>query len=164
MKKSEHFRWTRRDFLSVAPAVLAGSLLAERAGAEERPAVTNPRATAGDAVEPKWDSRLTITVGPQKADLVGADEKAIQAGVDYIAAEGGGTLHILPGTYRLRNAVSLRTGVRILGSGPDSVLVKAPQVKSKSRWPMRAAFKWVTEFACGSTTSGTKATSSFGAV
>jgi hypothetical protein len=131
MKKSEHFRWTRRDFLSVAPAVLAGSLLAERAGAEERPAVTNPRATAGDAVEPKWDSRLTITVGPQKADLVGADEKAIQAGVDYIAAEGGGTLHILPGTYRLRNAVSLRTGVRILGSGPDSVLVKAPQVKSK---------------------------------
>jgi hypothetical protein len=92
MKKSEHFRWTRRDFLSVAPAVLAGSLLAERAGAEERPAVTNPRATAGDAVEPKWDSRLTITVGPQKADLVGADEKAIQAGVDYIAAEGGGCL------------------------------------------------------------------------
>jgi len=123
--------WRRRDFLSASPVLLAGSLVTRAAKADDRPPVTNPRATAGDVVEPKWESRLTITVGPQKADLVGADEKAIQAGVDYIAGWGGGTVHILPGVYRLRNAVSLRSGVRILGSGLDSVLVKEPQVKTK---------------------------------
>jgi hypothetical protein len=117
--------------MGVAPAVLAGSLWAQSAKAEEQPAVTSCRATGGDTAEPKWESRLTITVGPKNADLVGGDEKVIQAGVDYIAAKGGGTLHVLPGTYRLRNAVSLRTGVRILGSGPDSVLVKTPEAKSK---------------------------------
>ena len=131
MTSSKCFRWTRRDFLSAAPAVLAGSLMMPPAQGEELPAPSHPRATAGDAVEPNWDSRLTLTVGPNKADLVGADEKVIQAGVDYLAAQGGGTLHILPGIYRLRNAVSLRSGVRILGSGPDSVLMKAPQAKTK---------------------------------
>src|SRR5262249_20501847 len=44
---------------------------------------------------------------------------------------GGGTVHILPGTYRLRNAISLRSKVRILGSGADSVLVKEPSVSCK---------------------------------
>jgi hypothetical protein len=122
--QAAQFSWRRRDFLSAAPAVLMGSRQAE-------PVAPNPRATAGDIIEPKWESRLTITVGPQKADLVGADEKVIQAAVDYMAGWGGGTVHILPGTYRLRNAVSLRSGVRILGSGPDSVLVKAPEAKSK---------------------------------
>lgn len=131
MTKSAHLLWRRRDFLSAAPAVLAGSLSMRAAEADERPAVTNPRAIAGDAVEPNWESRLTITVGPQKADLAGTDEKVIQAAVDYMAGWGGGTVRILPGIYRLRNAVSLRSGVRILGSGPDSVLVKAPEVKSK---------------------------------
>jgi len=135
MTSSKCFRWTRRDFLSAAPAVLAGGLMmrpdvGSHHGVPVQAAVSNPRATAGDAVEPNWDSRLTLTVGPNKADLVGGDEKVIQAGVDYLAAEGGGTLHILPGTYRLRNAVSLRAGVRILGSGPDSVLVKAPEAKT----------------------------------
>lgn len=127
MSKPEQFRWRRRDFLRITPAVVAGSLLA----ADERPAVTNPRAIAGDPVEPNWESRLTITVGSRNADLVGSDEKVIQAAVDYMAGWGGGTVRILPGTYRLRNAVTLRSGVRILGSGPDSVVVKAPEAKSK---------------------------------
>jgi hypothetical protein len=37
---------------------------------------------------------------------------------------GGGTVHIFPGTYRLRNAVYLQPRVRILGSGADAVLIK----------------------------------------
>lgn len=130
MTSSKPNPWTRRDFLCAAPAVLAGGLVMRSVRGDELPAVSNPRATAGDAVEPNWDSRLTLTVGPNKADLMGADEKVIQAGVNYLAAQGGGTLHVLPGTYRFRNAVSLRTGVRILGSGPDSVLVKAAEAKT----------------------------------
>jgi hypothetical protein len=39
-------------------------------------------------------------------------------------------VRVLPGTYWLRNAVFLRSGVRIAGSGEDSVLVKEPSVKT----------------------------------
>ena len=38
-------------------------------------AVTNPRAIAGDHVEPAWDEMLTITVGQKDADLVGTTDK-----------------------------------------------------------------------------------------
>jgi hypothetical protein len=65
-----------------------------------------------------------VTVGPRHADLVGGTDRVLQAAVDYVARLGGGTVHVLPGRYRLRNAVYLRSHVRIQGSGADSVLVK----------------------------------------
>jgi hypothetical protein len=92
-------------------------------------AAGEPRATLGDAVtEPDWAQRLTITVGPANADLVGVTEKPIQAAVDYVARLGGGTVKILPGTYRLRNAVYLQSKVRLLGSGAETVLIKEPSI------------------------------------
>jgi hypothetical protein len=63
--------------------------------------------------------------------LVGKDDKVIQAAVDYVARLGGGTVRILPGTYRLRNAVYLQSHVRLLGSGADAVLVKEDSRASK---------------------------------
>ena len=125
---------SRRRFVSAAGAALSGlSVGWSAASAAPRrtglPRVTDPRATSGDdAFEPDWDQRMTITVGPKKADLVGTSEKVLQAAVDYISRFGGGTVHVLPGTYTLRNSVYLRTGIRILGSGDDSILVKAPSL------------------------------------
>ena len=123
--------FSRRRFLGTA----AGSCFAAAAGriaAEERPQVANPRATSGDdVVEPDWKERLTITVGPEKADLVGATDRAIQAAVDYVARLGGGTVQILPGKYQLRNAVYLHSDVRLLGSSEESLLVKAPSTTTK---------------------------------
>lgn len=122
----------RRRFLLSSGMGLAGGLAASLLSAAERPAVSVPRATSGDeAVEPKWDERLTITVGPKDADIVGATEKALQAAVDYLVRFGGGTVKVLPGEYRLRNAVYLASKVRILGSGDDSVLIKEPSVTTK---------------------------------
>jgi hypothetical protein len=72
-----------------------------------------------------------VTVGPCDADLVGKDAKAIQAAVDFVARLGGGTIRILPGTYRLRNAIYLQGHVRLLGSGTDTVLVKEDSRTSK---------------------------------
>jgi Right handed beta helix region len=122
----------RRDFLRVSAAATASALVTAPARAADRPAVSNPRATSGDTVaEPDWDERLTLTVGPRDAQIVGTSEKAIQAAVDYVARFGGGTVRILPGTYRLRNAVYLASNIRILGSGADSILLKEPSVKSR---------------------------------
>src|SRR4051795_9192444 len=120
----------RRLFLATAPTMLGSGLLFGADAGPQAPAVTRPRATAGDPVEPNWQERTTISVGPQKADLVGSDHRVVQAAVDYVAGLGGGTVQILPGKYRFRNAVQLRSGVRILGSGEDSVCIKEPSIKT----------------------------------
>jgi hypothetical protein len=122
----------RRKFLSTAASMGSAARLGLSATTNEHPVpVKVPRATSGDPIEPEWRESLTLTVGPQKADLVGTTEKVIQAAVDSVARWGGGTVKILPGTYHFRNAVYLQNKVRILGSGLDSVIVKAPSVAGK---------------------------------
>ncbi|MEZ6147408.1 MAG: hypothetical protein R3B91_18695 [Planctomycetaceae bacterium] len=76
----------RRSFLASSGLLLSACSMGD---AGERPTVSKPRATDGDeAFEPNWDERLTLTVGPKDADLVGSDDKAIQAAIDYIARLG----------------------------------------------------------------------------
>lgn len=116
---------TRRRFLQFGSATMASALT--RSFADERPRVTDPRATDGDSRhEPNWDERLTVTVGHANADLVGRDDKVLQAAVDYVAGKGGGTVKVLPGTYTLRAAVWLRSGVRLSGSGAESIITRIP--------------------------------------
>src|SRR5215813_9750301 len=121
----------RRRFIGAVSGMIAGTLSAGLTRADELPKNTNPRAIFGDPVEPDWDLRLTMTVGPKKADLVGTTDRVIQAAVDYVARRGGGTVRVLPGTYRLRNSIFLQSKVRLIGSGLDSVLFKEPSVTTK---------------------------------
>jgi hypothetical protein len=115
----------RRRFLSCSTGLAAASLASRWLLAEEVPAVVNPRATSGDdRFEPDWTNRLTITVGPVKADVIGNTDKSIQAAVDYVARLGGGSVKILPGNYLCRNSIFLHSGIRVIGSGLDSVLEK----------------------------------------
>ena len=118
-------RFTRRRFLFAACAATTAMPALSHAWQDDLPPATNPRATDGDQeYEPAWDERLTISVGPNKADIVGRSDKAIQAALDYVARLGGGTVQVLPGTYLLRDAIVLPSGVRLLGSGPDTVITK----------------------------------------
>ncbi len=122
-----HAQWNRRSFLGAAcAAATVGLRTAHRhLLGGELPNVTQPRATDGDERhEPDWSERLTITVGPDQADLVGRDDKVIQAAIDYVARLGGGTVQLLPGTFTLRNAVFLPSRLRLRGSGLDSVITK----------------------------------------
>ncbi len=117
-------RTSRRAFLASlgTMAAAAGNL---QLRADGRPEVRNPRATDGDdRFEPDWNERLTLTVGQKQGDLVGSDDKVLQAAVDYVARLGGGTVKVLPGTYTLRNAVFLPSRIRLLGSGEESVITK----------------------------------------
>jgi hypothetical protein len=123
----------RRRFLAASLALPAALACTRRARADEPHPVpiTDPRAISGDRIEPAWDQLLTITVGPRDGDLVGASEKVLQAAVDHVARRGGGTVKILPGTFRLRNSVYLPSKIRILGSGPDTIVIKEPSVATK---------------------------------
>ncbi len=124
----------RRRFLSV----FAGSAAALNAWrnnsvhGDDRPPVTNPRATDGDErFEPDWEERLTITVGEKSGDMTGKSDQVIQAALDYVARLGGGTVKVLPGTYTFRNAVWMPSRVRLVGSGTDSVITRLPSVRTE---------------------------------
>lgn len=120
----------RRTFLGAA--AIAGVAANSSAAEAKSPTVTNPRATDGDRRhEPKWDESLTITVGNDKGDLAGRDEKVIQAAVDTLARAGGGTVKLLPGTFKLRNAVYLASNIRLVGAGTDTILLKEASASTK---------------------------------
>jgi len=131
MVDSEKTGISRRQWLCATSGLLAAQALADNTRPADMPAVDYPRATSGDTgVEPGWEARLTVTVGREKADLCGTSDKVIQAAADYVARLGGGTVQVLPGEYRLRNSIFLPSGVRIVGSGLDSVLSKEAAVET----------------------------------
>jgi len=74
---------------------------------------------------------LTVTVGQRDGQILGNDDRALQAGVDYLARLGGGTVKIGPGVYRLTNSVRLRSSTRIEGVGDDTVLLKNDGTRSE---------------------------------
>jgi hypothetical protein len=131
MKSRNAPNFHRRRFLQVAGGLAASAARVLLARADDLPRNTNPRATFGDSTEPDWDERVFITVGPKDADLVGTTDKVLQAAVDFVARKGGGTVRVLPGTYRLRNSIFLQSRVRLLGSGLDCVLKKEPSATTR---------------------------------
>jgi hypothetical protein len=64
-----------------------------------------------------------IRVGITEGDLKGDNHRTLQAAVDYVARLGGGTVHIGPGRYRMRNALILRDNVHICGVPGQTILV-----------------------------------------
>lgn len=142
MSKREPSGPDRRDFLGAASAggaaipfaLVPSPVRAETttAATDGRPPVTNPRATSGDIRhEPKWAERLTLTVGNDAGDLRGNDHRVIQAAIDTVARLGGGTVKLLPGTFRCRNAITLCNQLRLIGSGPDTILIKEASATTK---------------------------------
>ena len=74
--------------------------------------------------------RPRITVGQRDTTLIGTDNQALQAAVDYIAALGGGIVEIGPGTYTMRDSLHLRPHVTVRGTPGKTILRKAPGATS----------------------------------
>jgi len=71
-----------------------------------------------------------IMVGNKNADIVGSDNRALQAAVDYIAGLGGGVVEIGEGQYIMNDSLHLRTNVTVRGKKGKTVLRKADGVES----------------------------------
>ncbi len=71
-----------------------------------------------------------ITVGNKNADIVGSDNRALQAAVDYIAGLGGGIVEIGEGEYLMYDSLHLRKNVTIRGTKGKTILRKADGVVS----------------------------------
>ncbi|GAB5406551.1 MAG: hypothetical protein Aurels2KO_47820 [Aureliella sp.] len=65
-----------------------------------------------------------ISVGRTDADLVGTDNRVLQAAVDYIAGLGGGVVEVGPGEYLMRDSLHLRSGVTVQGVEGKTILRK----------------------------------------
>lgn len=129
---------SRRSFLALSAAALVAQQALMTRG-DERPKVTKPRATDGDQRhEPVWDEKFELSVGQSKGDLVGKDDRVLQAAVDYVARMGGGTVRLLPGTYTLRAAVNLPSGIRLIGSKDETIITRMPS----ERIPLAADSDW----------------------
>lgn len=73
---------------------------------------------------------VRITVGLRDADIVGNDNRALQAAVDYVGNLGGGVVEIGPGEYLMRDSLHLRSRVTVRGAGERTVLKKDREHRS----------------------------------
>jgi len=71
-----------------------------------------------------------ITVGNKNADIIGNDNRALQAAVDYIAGLGGGVVEIGEGEYLMYDSLHLRKNVTVCGTKGKTILRKAEGVVS----------------------------------
>jgi len=81
-------------------------------------------AVGAKAGEPTMKENITITVGQKDADIVGSDNRALQAAMDYVASLGGGTVNIGPGTYLMKDSLHIRSNVNVIGEGENTILRK----------------------------------------
>ena len=82
------------------------------------------------AMHSQMDVLPRITVGLKDADIVGGDNRALQAAVDYVGGLGGGTVEIGPGEYLMRDSLHLRSFVTVRGTEGKTILRKAKAVVS----------------------------------
>jgi parallel beta-helix repeat protein len=71
-----------------------------------------------------------ICVGIAGRDPGGAAPHAIQEAIDRTASLGGGTVRIGPGYYVLRNALTLRSNIRVMGTPGTVVLTSCDGTKT----------------------------------
>ena len=71
-------------------------------------------------VSPKTKEQI-ITVGGVTADMPGYTNAAIQRAVDALPVAGG-TIKMDPGLYKIMAPVRLPSNVKLIGSGPETIL------------------------------------------
>ncbi len=78
------------------------------------------------AMHSRMEQLPSIRVGQADGDIIGRDNRVLQAAVDYVAALGGGSVEIGPGEYTMNDSLHLRSNVIVRGTGTKTVLRKAP--------------------------------------
>lgn len=81
------------------------------------------------APPPAAGQGVIVKVGIKEGDFRGGDVQTLQAAVDHVAQKGGGAVHIGPGRYVLRNALTLRSNVDIIGEPGKTILSACDGVK-----------------------------------
>jgi hypothetical protein len=83
------------------------------------------------AMHSAMSERPTVSVGQAGTELIGADNRVLQAAVDYIAGLGGGAVEIGEGEYVMRDSLHLRSNVTVRGRKGKTILRKADAAVSR---------------------------------
>lgn len=83
-----------------------------------------------EAMHSAMDELPRISVGRKNCDLIGSDNRALQAAVDYIAGLGGGVVYIGAGEYMMYDSLHLGSNVTVRGKEGKTILRKAKGVVS----------------------------------
>jgi len=73
------------------------------------------------AMHSKMAQLPRVTVSHKDADLVGSDNRVLQAAVDYVAGLGAGTVEIGEGEYVMRDSLHLRPNVTVRNYNGDGI-------------------------------------------
>jgi len=111
--------------LSVGLLVIGGEAASNGSQMPDDPSPKSTERQLPKSMHSAMEELPLITVGRDNAQLTGADNRVLQAAVDYIAALGGGTVEIGPGVYLMRDSLHLRTNVTVMGTAGKTVLRKA---------------------------------------
>lgn len=111
--------------ISVFAAALAAGGLSSLAQAGEDFSPKPQEQQLPDAMHSAMKELPSITVGLRDADLIGSDNRALQAAVDYIAGLGGGIVEIAQGQYTMYDSLHLRSNVTVRGAKGKTILRKA---------------------------------------
>ncbi|MCF7762741.1 MAG: right-handed parallel beta-helix repeat-containing protein [Verrucomicrobia bacterium] len=119
-----------KSILLIASVALLGSIIraAELRGSDFSPSPDEQQLPT--AMHSQMEERPRITVGKHSGDLIGNDNRTLQAAVDYIAGLGGGTVEIGEGEFLMRDSLHLRSGVTVRGTSGKTILRKAPATVS----------------------------------
>lgn len=85
--------------------------------------------TVDALVTPKIAER-EITVGGPNADVCGFTNQSIQYAIDAVAKTGG-TVKLNPGLYEITAPVRMKSNVKLIGSGKETVLKRGKGVQTK---------------------------------
>src|SRR5437879_11476871 len=79
----------------------------------------------GGAMHTPMKVHPQVFVGTNSGDIIGSDNRALQAAIDYVASLGGGVVELGPGEYLMRDSLHLRAHVTVQGVAQKTVLRKA---------------------------------------
>src|SRR5262245_10494408 len=119
-----------RPYLSLFPSFPALICLCSIAPAAQQLAPPADEQQLPHAMHSEMKERPRISVGQNNADIVGSDERALQAAVDYIAGLGGGVVEIGPGEFLMHDSLHLRSFVTVRGTKGKTILRKAKAATS----------------------------------
>jgi hypothetical protein len=77
------------------------------------------------AMHTEMKDRPRVKVGVTEGDIVGRDNRALQAAVDYVGNLAGGIVEIGAGEFLMRDSIHLRSHVTLRGTPGKTILKKA---------------------------------------
>jgi parallel beta-helix repeat protein len=83
-----------------------------------------------NAMHSKMKDIPIVRVGLRDADIIGSDDRVLQAAVDYIGGLGGGIVEIAPGEYTMHDSLHLHSFVTVRGTSGKTLLHKAKAASS----------------------------------